>query len=106
MRRLLALMVVEQEAQQSMIKAEAADPQVIYVPAYNPTVVCGAWSYPEYPPYYWPPSPIGAGQGHTHLREQIPYKKAPCEKVKLPKRQGPGSYRDPKFPFTFVKEGY
>jgi hypothetical protein len=30
---------------------------VIYVPAYNPTVVYGAWSYPTYPPYYWPPSP-------------------------------------------------
>ena len=32
-------------------------PQVIYVPAYNPTVVYGGWGYPAYPPYYWPPYP-------------------------------------------------
>lgn len=35
---------------------EPADPQVIYVPTYNPTVVYGAWAYPAYPPYaYYPP---------------------------------------------------
>jgi len=42
---------------QSIVRIEPADPQVIYVPAYNPTVVYGAWSYPTYPPYYWPPPP-------------------------------------------------
>lgn len=42
---------------QSVVRIEPADPQVIYVPAYNPTVVYGAWSYPAYPPYYWPPYP-------------------------------------------------
>ena len=26
------------------------------VPTYNPTVVCGAWPYPAYPPYYLPTS--------------------------------------------------
>jgi hypothetical protein len=30
---------------------------VVYVPAYNPTVVYGVWAYPAYPPYYWPPPP-------------------------------------------------
>jgi hypothetical protein len=25
--------------------------QVVYVPTYNPTVVYGAWPYPDYPPY-------------------------------------------------------
>jgi hypothetical protein len=50
--------IVEQAApQQTVVKIEPADPQVIYVPAYNPTVVYGAWAYPAYPPYYWPPSP-------------------------------------------------
>jgi hypothetical protein len=49
--------IVEQEAQQTIIKVVPADPQVIYVPAYNPTVVYGVWGYPAYPPYYWPPSP-------------------------------------------------
>ena len=48
--------VVEEAApQQTVIRIEPADPQVIYVPAYNPTVVYGAWAYPAYPPYYWPP---------------------------------------------------
>jgi len=49
--------VVQQEAQQTIIMIEPANPQVIYVPAYNPTIVYGAWGYPAYPPYYWPPSP-------------------------------------------------
>ncbi len=44
--------VVEQET----IIIEPANPQVIYVPTYNPTVVYGAWPYPAYPPYpYYPP---------------------------------------------------
>jgi polyphosphate kinase len=42
----------------------------------------------------------------THLLAQIPYKSAPREKVKLPKRQKPGDYRDPKYPFKFVKERF
>jgi hypothetical protein len=28
-----------------------ANTQVVYVPSYNPTVVYGAWPYPDYPPY-------------------------------------------------------
>lgn len=49
--------VVEQapDTQQSIIKIEPANPQVVYVPAYNPTVVYGAWPYPAYPPMYFPP---------------------------------------------------
>jgi hypothetical protein len=38
-----------------MIVVEPADPQVIYVPAYNPSVAYGPWWYPEYPPYYYNP---------------------------------------------------
>lgn len=30
-----------------------ADPQTVYVPAYEPAVVYGPWWYPDYPPYYW-----------------------------------------------------
>ena len=41
--------VVEQETK--VIVIEPANPQVVYVPAYNPTVVYGAWPYPAYPPY-------------------------------------------------------
>ena len=33
-----------------------SNPEVIYVPTYNPTVVYGAWPYAAYPPYsYYPP---------------------------------------------------
>src|SRR5262249_39430344 len=43
-------------AQTTVIKIEPANPQVVYVPTYNPTVVYGAWPYPAYPPYaYYPP---------------------------------------------------
>ncbi|MEJ8850848.1 DUF3300 domain-containing protein [Variovorax rhizosphaerae] len=45
------------ETQQNVITIEPADPQVVYVPTYNPTVVYGTWPYPAYPPYYYyPPS--------------------------------------------------
>jgi len=48
---------VEQEpqTQQTVIKIEPTNPQTVYVPAYNPSVVYGAWPYPAYPPYYYPP---------------------------------------------------
>src|SRR5437868_9735318 len=36
------------------ITIEPANPQVIYVPMYQPTVVYGAGPYPAYPPYYPP----------------------------------------------------
>ena len=39
-----------------IIKIEPAQPEVIYVPTYNPTVAYGAWPYPASPPYsYYPP---------------------------------------------------
>ncbi len=33
------------------------DPNTVYVPYYDPSVVYGAWPYPSYPPYYFPPPP-------------------------------------------------
>jgi hypothetical protein len=41
----------------TIVRIEPANPEVIYVPAYDPTIVYGAWAYPYYPPYYWPPYP-------------------------------------------------
>jgi len=35
----------------TIIQIEPTDPEVVYVPTYNPTVVYGAWAYPAYPPY-------------------------------------------------------
>lgn len=46
---------VEGGSQETVIIVEPADPKVIYVPAYNPTVIYGGWPYPAYPPYYWYP---------------------------------------------------
>ena len=50
-------MNVETEVVESktVIVVEQANPQVVYVPSYNPTVVYGAPIYP-YPPIYYPPS--------------------------------------------------
>jgi len=41
----------------TIVRIEPADPQVIYVPTYDPAVVYGGWAYPQYPYYYWPPYP-------------------------------------------------
>lgn len=41
--------------EQTTIIIEPAQPEVVYVPTYNPTVVYGSWWAPMYPPYYWPP---------------------------------------------------
>jgi hypothetical protein len=43
--------------EQSTIQIVPANPQVVYVPTYNPTVVYGVWPYPAYPPVYVPPPP-------------------------------------------------
>ncbi|MGT2470573.1 DUF3300 domain-containing protein [Paraburkholderia terrae] len=43
--------------EQSTIQIVPANPQVVYVPTYNPTVVYGTWPYPAYPPVYMPPPP-------------------------------------------------
>ena len=42
-------------SEQGAIVIQPADPQVVYVPVYNPTVVYGAWPYPALPPVYFPP---------------------------------------------------
>jgi polyphosphate kinase 2 len=42
----------------------------------------------------------------THLLSQIPYKELPEEKVKLPKRQDPGHYREPDYPYKYVPEKF
>jgi len=42
----------------------------------------------------------------SDLLSRIPYKQAPREKVKLPKRQKTHGYREPKYSYRFVKERY
>ena len=47
--------IVVTENNVTIIKIEPADPEVVYVPTYDPSVVYGTWPYPAYPPYYWYP---------------------------------------------------
>jgi polyphosphate kinase 2 len=42
----------------------------------------------------------------AHLLKKIPYKTAPREKVKLPKRQKAHGYREPDYPYKYVDEQY
>ena len=44
--------------QERTIIIEPAQPQVVYVPVYNPTVIYGPWWAPAYRPWYWYPPPI------------------------------------------------
>jgi uncharacterized membrane protein YgcG len=48
------------------IEIQPANPDVVYVPYYDPTMIFGPWAWAEYPPFYFLPSPglvIGAGFG-------------------------------------------
>jgi hypothetical protein len=35
---------------------ESSEPDVVYVPTYDPSYMYGSWGYPAYPPYYYPPA--------------------------------------------------
>jgi polyphosphate kinase len=41
-----------------------------------------------------------------HLLSSIPYKKVPRPKIKLPKRQKQGGYKEPNYPYKMVPEKY
>lgn len=45
-----AQMTVSSDASSNIVIVPA-NPQVVYMPAYNPAVVYGGWPYPAYPPY-------------------------------------------------------
>ena len=54
---------VKTEGTTEVIVIQSAQPNTVYVPVYNPTVVYGTWAYPSYPPYpYYPPA-YGVGMG-------------------------------------------
>ncbi|TWB04261.1 DUF3300 domain-containing protein [Bradyrhizobium stylosanthis] len=42
-----------QEGGRTIIAIEPTDPDMLYVPYYDPAIVYGAWPYADYPPYYW-----------------------------------------------------
>jgi hypothetical protein len=45
----------QQQDGRQVIVIAPTQPDTIYVPYYDPSVVYGPWLYPAYPPYYWPP---------------------------------------------------
>ncbi len=40
-------------AHDSVIVIESLNPDIVYVPVYDPFVVYGMWPYPDFPPYYF-----------------------------------------------------
>jgi hypothetical protein len=51
----------QEEGGQQVIDIQPAEPDMLYVPYYDPSVVYGAWPDPDYPPYYFgTPDYIGA----------------------------------------------
>ncbi len=52
---------VQPDQGKQIIVIQPAQPDTIYVPYYNPSVVYGPWPYPAYPPYYFPPPGYIAG---------------------------------------------
>lgn len=48
---------VEVQPANNTIVIQPANPQVVYVPTYNPTTFYGPWPYAAYPPTYLPPPP-------------------------------------------------
>jgi hypothetical protein len=52
----------QDQAGRPVIVIAPAQPDTLYVPYYDPSVVYGPWPYPAYPPYYWPaPGYVAAG---------------------------------------------
>ena len=41
-----------------------------------------------------------------HILDQVPYKSPTREKIRFPKRQKRGGYREPNYPFKFIDETY
>jgi Protein of unknown function (DUF3300) len=44
---------VQQQDNRRTVVIDQASDDMVYVPAYDPGVVYGAWPYADYPPYYW-----------------------------------------------------
>ena len=55
------IVTVKQEESKQVIVIQPANPDTLYVPYYNPSVVFGTWPYPAYPPYYFPAPGYVAG---------------------------------------------
>jgi len=64
------------------IVIEPTNPEVVYVPTYNPTVVYGAWPYPAYPPYaYYPPGYVAGGALLGFMQGAVDHRTQPLQAV-------------------------
>ncbi len=52
---------VQPQDNKQIVVIEQASDDTVYVPAYDPGVVYGAWPYADYPPYYWGYPGLAAG---------------------------------------------
>jgi Protein of unknown function (DUF3300) len=54
--------IIDGRPEPEYIVIEPVDPDIIYVPIYDPYVVYGVWAYPAYRPFYWyPPGYVAVG---------------------------------------------
>lgn len=60
--------IVEKQSTETIIIIEPANPQIVYVPVYNTTVVYGTWWWPHYRPWYYYPPGYGYGFGSAVIR--------------------------------------
>ena len=56
----------EPSSSETIIIIESADPRIVYVPSYNPTIIYGTWWWPRYTPWYY--RPYGYGFGSAVVR--------------------------------------
>jgi hypothetical protein len=66
---------VKHAQNREVITIEPTDPQTLYVPYYDPSVVYGEWPYPDYPPHYYFPEvgQIGSGSIATAMAFSTAY---------------------------------
>jgi hypothetical protein len=54
--------IIDGRPEPEYIVIEPVNPDILYVPIYNPIVVYGPWAYPTYQPFYWyPPGYVAVG---------------------------------------------
>jgi hypothetical protein len=54
--------IIEGRPEPEFIVIEPVDPDILYVPIYDPYVVYGVWAYPAYRPFFWyPPGYVAVG---------------------------------------------
>ncbi|MFQ6372162.1 DUF3300 domain-containing protein [Shewanella sp. YIC-542] len=58
---------IQTKRENNRIVIVPADPQVIWVPYYDPRIVYGTWRWQSYPPFYWDPFPGYVVAPHTRF---------------------------------------